>query len=431
MKLKVGNDNGNSAHKIIINNELFVGPNVFAKVRAIPEIERLDQKKFIDNIMDHLIVTINSKYLSVGNYICGHYALEGSNRPTSIKVGAVNSKLKSDVPLVNTLGRIAGYAVKKAYEQDPELIKETIEVSVDMATELPVKQASEANKREFAKKFMYYESDNKKYNLIHIITVHLPNRTVEVKIDFNFVDVLPEAVPAVFRFQRLGTTKDENEIKKELQLIKPLLTFNPDLEKHLTKEVTINGSKVQAVNGNYFRNLDILHGSIGEGTSEFPLTKDIYFDPNFIFGEDTGVGHAIKSSLPEFKKEFQLRTYSRQNFSEQLRNPEEKYHEEATEIFDHYLEAEADDILHYLQDEAEKANNQVDLISIYGGGSCPMEKHLKAPIESFGKNTRINVLYVPEAFAVELEAWGLWEFVNSNIFNMAKEYFNRDVKLLD
>lgn len=86
-----------------------------------------------------------------------------------------------------------------------------------------------------------------------------------------------------------------------------------------------------------------------------------------------------------------------------------------------YLESEAAQILDIAKDEAEKANNDIDIIMVHGGGSILMEEYLINQLYSFGDTARIQVLYIPEPHCVTLEAYGLYDFTNSPIFTKLKE----------
>ncbi|NGY88429.1 hypothetical protein F6Y05_36150 [Bacillus megaterium] len=82
-------------------------------------------------------------------------------------------------------------AVQKAYEKDPTL-SEDITATVDMTTGLPVREFNQDVAKLFASRFM---------KGVHIITVMLgKEKQVKVEIDFDFVQVFPEAIPVAFFF---------------------------------------------------------------------------------------------------------------------------------------------------------------------------------------------------------------------------------------
>ena len=109
---KVGNDNGNSEHDIIINDVLISQPNVYSKVRRLPNLDEVNKQYVIENIENNLIVTCEDPS---GIYYVGNYALSSGQKIRNVEVGIDNNKIESDVILINTLAQIAGQAVKEYY----------------------------------------------------------------------------------------------------------------------------------------------------------------------------------------------------------------------------------------------------------------------------------------------------------------------------
>lgn len=375
--LKVGNDNGNSEQKMVINETLIKQPNVYTRVNKLPNLDELNDKYIVKNIHDNLIITIESSSINNGvatTYFVGTYATKSGRNIRNIEVGAVNSKLNSEVPLINTLAQIAAYATKESYLKDNKI--GNIEVAVDMTTGLPVNQYNKENARIFADRFI---GDHK-------VTVFLGNKKVEVKLNFEYVKVLPEGTSTVFYLQN-------NKIK--------------ELEKY------------------DFKNKRIQHVDIGEGTTEYPMTSDINFNPLFITGSNNGVGHAINNVLLDFMKQKSLQKYTRQDFSNALRNKNHKYNADAEEIIEDELEDQAFAIADFTKQEIAKANNDIDYVLVYGGGSILMRDYLERELKQYLTNTGVELLYVPEGIAVEIEVLGMYEFCNSKIFASLKEKYVR------
>lgn len=382
---QVGNDNGNSEHDIMINGFQIAQPNVLAKVRKLPSLEELNPSFMIKDIESNLIITLDSPSADPGNYYIGDYALRSGERVRNIDFVVDSNKLDSDIIIINTLGQLAGHAAKLAYESDKEF-KNTIIVNIDMTTALPIKQYSKDAAERFAGKFT---------KGTHKVTVHAGDLRANVELNFSFVKVIPEGVTAIHALQNIT----DNEIFGEYQ-------------KSLTENTVVNKE--------YFKNKKILHIAIGEGTTEFPITDDIKFDPNFIRGSDNGIGHCIDKAMDEFKNTFGLREYSRQKYSEVLKNSGHKYYPVAFDIVQGYIEDEAEDILHIAKQEIQKANNEIDIIVVYGGGSIPMKEKLYSKLNDFCTKANIKLFYVPEKYAVILESLGMYYFTIGPIFKALK-----------
>ncbi|MBY6773646.1 ParM/StbA family protein [Clostridium botulinum] len=382
INVKVGNDNGNSEQDIIINGEQICQPNVCCKIRKLPLLDEVSQDFVSRNIHDNLIVTIDSPSCNPGIYYVGKYALKSREAIRNIEVGVDNSKVDSDIIVINTLAQIAGYAAQKGHEKNETDIK----VKVEMTTALPIGQYSKENSNKFSNKFTKDK---------HKITVHIGTKRVNIEIQFEFVKVIPEGVTAVHALQNISTSSD---------------IFKEFIQKYKLE-----------IDKDFFKNKRILHIAIGEGTTEYPITKDIIFNPNFIKGSNNGIGHAIDKALDEFKEEWGLLNYSRQKYSEVLRDNTHKYFETASDIVSDYIEEEAEDILHYAKGEIQKANNEVDIICVYGGGSILMRKYLENRLNSICEKANIKLLYIPEKFAVTLESKGMYYFTESKLFDMLKQ----------
>ena len=100
-----------------------------------------------------------------------------------------------------------------------------------------------------------------------------------------------------------------------------------------------------------------------------------------------------------------------------------KFHDDAMEIVEQYIDEEAEEILHHIKTEIQKANNEIDVVCVYGGGSIFMRTYLESNLKSFCDRAEIKLLYIPKEYAVTLEAEGLYNFTNSKIFGVLKSKY--------
>lgn len=373
INLMVASDNGNSEHDMIINGELIRQPNVISKVRHLPNMDEFNVSHIISNINDNVIVTLENPS---GIYYSGNYALNSSQTVRSIDVGVDNNKVESDIVFINILSQCAAFATKKYYSENGAFNK-TITVDVDMATSLPIQQYNKKNAEEFASKF----TEN-----VHRITTHVGSLSARIELTFSFVKVIPEGVTASHAL------------------------VNDD--KYYLNRADIKKSD--------FKEAKILHIAIGEGTTEYPVTQGIAFNPEFIKGSNNGIGHAIDKGLDEFRDKKALPNLSRQDYSKIIMDKKHKYHADAMEIIEDYIEEQAEAIFHTAKGELQKANNDVDVIAVYGGGSILMRPFLVKKLEKISERAETKLLYIGSDYAVTIEAEGLWAFVNSPIFKALK-----------
>ena len=379
MYLKIANDNGNSEQDLIIDDELIQQPNVFAKPMRLPNLDEISPESVLKDIHNQLFVSIEG-----GLYYVGQRALDSGIPCHTIEVGIDNNKLTSDIVYINTLAHTAAAAVKKAAAEDRKNLDQTITVHADMATALPVSYYSKKNANDFAAKF-----SGKK----HHVCVYVGSQEVMVDITYDFVKVIPEGVTASFAL------KHEDDVYSEYN--------RQHTDAQLHKED--------------FSTLRVLHIAIGEGTTEFPVTQDVHFKPDFISGTNNGNGHAIDAVIDDFKDHFGLMKLTRQEYSDILKNEGHKYHDIALEYVTPALEIQAEEILHKAKQVIQQANNEIDVVCVYGGGSIMMRPVLEKKLQTYCDRALIKLLYIPEEYAVTLEVKGLNVFLHSKIFEAVKK----------
>ena len=74
----------------------------------------------------------------------------------------------------------------------------------------------------------------------------------------------------------------------------------------------------------------------------------------------------------------------------------------------------------YTKQEIQRANNEVDIVVIYGGGSILMRETLEKKLQAFCHRAKIKLFYVPQKDTITLEAKGLYNFTCSDIFESLK-----------
>lgn len=372
--LKVANDCGNSEQKLFFNGKEVANPNVYARIGHLPKLDDVKPDYVAEHIHDELIVGVESAL-----YYVGSYALHSNAHCRSITVGVDNDKVSSEIVYVNTLAHIAGEAFAQSYTQakkDNTEIPKVIDVAVDMATAIPVSYYSATKAHEFEQKFMKKD---------HMVTVYVGPQEFNVLVHFTFVKCIPEGVTASHAFlanPQLFQAQDDEDVMKSR----------------------------------------ILHVAIGEVTTEFPITTGVSFKPDFIRGTNNGNGHAISRVLEDFKARFGLTSLTRQDFSRYIRDKNHKYHADAMEFLMPALEDEAEDIFEMTKQVITEANNEIDVVAVYGGGSILMKNALKSRLAAYCERARIRLLYIDDPkTSVFLEAMGLDAFVHGSIFEKLKE----------
>lgn len=409
----VGNDIGNSEQDIYVDGVLVRQPNVFSLTGQIPwSDDDIDVQKNLKNIYDNLAVSIVSgSGIQTGLYTIGKHALKtNGENVTSLYVKGNGTKADQMVPYINTLSVIAARAVEKANALG-ELTDE-IEVIVDMAAALPVKQHSPENTKKMRDKFM---------SGTHSVSVHLGlTKKIDVKIKFDYVHILQEGTPVTFALQmdskgnwRTSGYEDTNEeTNQELPLFKEFAeTYN-----------------LGDIDGSFLDGKNMLHLDCGDGTTDSPFTRGDAVDKDFCDGVNHGIGHAIDPAIPDLINlaPHAFNSLSRQQYSEILKSQfsgrPHKFLNEAVQAFGPHCGNQVAQIIKHANDQILNIGpNEIDIIAVYGGGSILMRDHLFPKLKELAESTRIMLFYVPKEYAVTLNAEGLDFFVRSPIYAQLKQ----------
>lgn len=386
-KLSIGNDNGNNAQKLSVNGEVFEFPNLYVKAPRLPKgIIDTAPETIMKDLYNNLFVTIKSPSLESNcpqSFYIGNYTTKSGRIAQNMSIGTRGNKLDTDLPLITTLANISAYVVKKAYEKENDIEKlcsKTLEASIDMATALPDTEYGKDTAKAFSDTF---EGE-------HLVTVYLGDKEVNVKINIEYVKVLPEGVPTAF-----------------------YLLSNAGKQSEYLKQFNFNNNKA------------ILHVSIGDGTTEYPITEGVNFIPDFNHGTHNGIGIAIEKIIDEFTEATLLSKCSRQDISAIVRKKSDRNHDLAMEMVEPYLEEEALAIKKQTFTQLQRFNNNVDFIVVYGGGSILLEPYIKKAfmedrLMKSEKNPRgIELVYIPAEIATTIEAQGLYIFTQQNFFKEA------------
>lgn len=374
VKLMVANDIGNSEQDLIINGKVITNPNVYAHVVKMPKVDDKKVEDIIEDIHNNLIVGIDGQ-----TYFVGNYALASNMLCRSIEVGPNNDKVDSPIVFINTLAHIAGEALARQFAENAKALRKerVLRVCADMATAVPASQYTLERADIFEKKFTDKE---------HVVQVFVGPEQFTVMLSFGCVKCISEGVTASHAF-----------------IAQPEAFFDDYTADEL-------------------KNMRILHVAIGEGTTEFPITTGVAWNRNFVEGTANGNGRAIDRVIDDFKRDFSLEHITRQDFSRYVRDKHHKYHKEAIGYLMPALEEEAVAILQKAEQVIRSANNEVDIVAVYGGGSILMKEYLKPRLEEYCQRIRTDLLYIEdEEQAVMLEAYGLDAFINSPLFAYIRE----------
>lgn len=395
LELKVGNDNGNSEHDLIINGMMIQEPNVYLPIYELPFSDDVIPEDIIENIQKDLVVSVVSPSVKTGMYLVGEAALRTGQIVTIMEVD-IDKKYDVELPILNTLAQISGKALQIVFEKDKK-IPDSIYLTVDQTTALPVTQHTDDFASKFEQKFM---------NGPHNVTLHLGTKvSVTVTVVFDFTKVVPEATPVTFALQKdIDGSPRKGKIFEEFE-----------------KEYKM----AEGIDGDYFKDKRILHLDIGDGTTEAPITEGNIFLREYIKGAgiNNGAGHAIDEAILTFSSLTNINNVPRQYISEVLKNPNysSRHYSKAKNSVRIPLEQQSIPILNLARRQLQKARMDVDIICVYGGGSILFKDIIYKKLKDLADENGMQLLYIPAEYAVTMNAEGLYIFTMSGIYQGLKK----------
>ncbi|WP_066412890.1 ParM/StbA family protein [Sutcliffiella cohnii] len=383
LKFNVANDNGNSEQAILVNGDLYRQPNTYALPEKTSFEDNSEPELLVANLLNELAVDIQSDSITFGGlFFIGRKAIKSKYTAHTMSVDS-EKKYESDLPIINTLGNLAGIAVQNAFKAKNELPKE-IKLSVDMSTALPVNQWTRETSRKFATRFM---------NGLHTVIVYVGHKKIRVSIEFDFVKVIPEGTPVLFTLieDQSGNYRSDDMFDE----------FNKEYDKK--------------VDGEYFQDKRIKHIDIGDGTTDTPLTIGYDYDRDFVSGIPTGIGHSINKAIELFSSQVADMNISRQQFIDYVKDKEHKFHADAVRLIKQSMRSEVKAVYDHIVDEIKRASFEVDVVCVYGGGSILMREILYPLLKKYCDRDEVQaeILWIPEQYATLMNVEGLNIFLNT------------------
>ncbi|MEB6550203.1 ParM/StbA family protein [Heyndrickxia sporothermodurans] len=376
--LKVANDIGNSQTKQIINGTLLKQPSVVKKIMVTPNVSETTLKQSIENLFDELLVNITSGAIKRnGMYMIGKRANITSDQVANMNI-KLGEKYKHDIPILMTLSMNAAYIIQKVFEETNEVPKH-LYGQVTMTTAIPASEYTPEKAKELEDRF----SDNK-----HVVIVYIGNTTCTVELAYTNVKVVQEGVPALF-----AILESDSDILEK---------YNKEYDKELKPKD--------------FKNKKILHVDIGDGTTEYIYTVGLNPVNDACSGERRGVGHATEEARRMLKSELNGRVnLNRQQFIEAMRDPSHNLHDDTNRLMQEAKYSQSQMILEDIQEKfMTNTSNAAQVIAVYGGGSIQFEDELYQELIEFAEEVKIEILWIPEEYAVDLNVRGM-DVLNTKI----------------
>lgn len=393
MQIDVANDLGNGRAKMELNGASIIMPTVM--VRQLqhdlhkPEVftNKDEEAAYVATLLDHLDVVIQSPSVSSvnGRILVGGAAFESTGVKETFDVNSFGGKSKTDLHLITTLATIAGFGVVRSYQQNGELPTE-LNLTVDMATALPIAEGKKTDVQEFFQK--RYEENT------HLVTFHNFKELIHVKIEFTNVIVALEGEAAQYEL-KYADADLASGVKADFDKSYPVLASEVTAQDLVTLP-------------------NVLGIDIGEGTTDFPVFANGKLNIVASRSLYMGYGQALEQAILSLAESGTLIS-SRMELQDTLlagpSSPLKKAHHERLQnaVLDQ-LPALSTKIVQEASKVIRGVAGSIDVIFVYGGGAAPMADALRYDLMEKTKEFRadgIPVIFVPAPFAQQLNKNGL------------------------
>jgi len=364
-------------------------PSCVASVANPTDLAVTDVAAEIDDIFNRANVTFDSPLvtgiLATTRSYLGRRGVESGKPITTFDIDGNISKAEQPLSAVLVLSIIASAALQDYYRTNDALPTETIPVVSKTALALPI--------TEF-KKYRDSFSNNFMKNT-HIVCFHNFETPVRVEIKFEKVSVLAE-----------GASAQVAIISKGEAFMNALL-----------EDVRNNGIKLDGITAS-----DILEASgtlgidIGEGTVNFPVFTGTHFNTDFSANLSKGYGTVLESSLAPLQAANNV-FHDRKSLGEFLQQKpsalKKRKYDGAMAVVNAESMTLVDSIVKEFTRILNKANGQIEVVYVYGGGASPLKEMLYPALiqaaQSFSAGDEFPIMYLDSRYSRFLNREGLFQ----------------------
>ena len=391
--LNFANDLGYGSIKAALNDEKIKMPSVIAseKPQDITEPIAFDnhdqQASYMKNFLNEMDVSVSSSAVtSQGRYLVGQAAVLSNLPIKAFDVNDFAGKSDDDLAMVLTLSMIAGKRVKDGFFNGEDL-SETLKVTVNMATALPVAEGKNTGVIvRYKAKFM---------DKTHTVTFHNFKDPITVAIKFRAVYVALEGETA----QLFIKNADD---KFKATMVADLKANYPELSEITADDI------VQTQN--------VLGIDIGEGTTDLVMIVNGMVNSKASTSLAKGYGNVLQLAndvLQEQQMGFDNRAQLQSYLAQKVSPFAQKHQKRVQRVVYDQLEPFADEIVTAVSKTMRAANARAELIFVYGGGSIPMASQsslrtkLAEKIRRFTGGDEVPVIWITPEYAQVLNEKGL------------------------
>lgn len=364
-------------------------PSCVATVANPTDIAVQDIASEIDDIFNRANVTFDSPLVTgifaTTRAYMGKRGVESGQPIASFDIDSNVSKAHQPLSAVLVLGVIASAALQGYYRANNKLPDATIQVEANTALALPISEYKKY-REDFSNGFI---------KNTHIVSFHNFEQPVRVEIKFNKVPVLAE-----------GASAQVAIVSKGEKFMNALLA---DVRSHGVKLEGITANDILSASGT-------LGIDIGEGTVNFPVFTGTRFNTDFSTNISRGYGTVLENSLAPLQEANNV-FHDRKSLGEFLQSApsalKRRKYDSAKSIVNAESMTLVDAIVKEFTRILNKANGQLEVIYVYGGGASPVKEFLYPALikasQSFSAGDDFPIMYLDSKYSRYLNREGLFQ----------------------
>lgn len=367
-------------------------PSCVAAVANPTDLAAIDVKSEIDNILDRATMTYDSPlvtgiFATTRAYL-GKRGVESGKPVTAFDIDNHVSKAEQPLSAVLVLSVVASVALQYYYQTNKALPTETLQVNAKLGVALPITEYK-VHRDRFSENFRKHT---------HIVCFHNFETPVRVEIKFSEVAVTAEGASAQFAIVQRG---------------------DPFMES-LLADVRSKGIKLENITASDIRNATGTLGiDIGEGTVNFPVFTNRNFNTDFSANIAMGYGTVLENSLAPLQAANNI-FHDRKSLGEFLQSApsslKRRKFDNAMSIVNAESMTLVDAIVKEFARILNKANGQIEVVYVYGGGAAPIKEALYPALiqtaKGFSAGDDFPIIYLDSDYSRFLNCDGLFKLVN-------------------
>lgn len=399
IKITAGLDIGNGYVKgtTQVNDADSINIDIPSCVAIVPnptDLAATDVVAEIDNIFDRATMTYDSQlvtgiFSSTRSYL-GRRGVESGKSIASFDIESHVSKAEQPLSAVLVLSIIASAALQYYFNTNKkQLPTEVLKVDAKMALALPITEYKKY-KDSFSQNFM---------KTTHFVCFHNFETPVRIEIKFSKISVLAEGASAQLAIVSKGT----------------------EFMDALLADVRSNGIKLDGITSEDIRSASGTLGiDIGEGTVNFAVFTGTHFNTDFSASLPKGYGTILENSLAPLQAADNVFN-DRKSLSEFLQTKPSPLKRHKFENAMQIVKAESmpliDAIVKEFTSILNKANGQIEVVYVYGGGASPLREALYPALiraaKSFSAGDDFPIMYLDSSYSRFLNREGLFQLAKT------------------